>query len=52
MKKHFFKMKDIINFYREGDDFGCFSNFSKHEIKLEDSKKHFKNKKKRNLANK
>jgi predicted NAD-dependent protein-ADP-ribosyltransferase YbiA (DUF1768 family) len=33
------KMKDVINFYREGDDYGCFSNFSKHAINLEDSKK-------------
>eukprot|EP01116_Phalansterium_solitarium_P018856 TRINITY_DN5121_c0_g1_i2.p1 TRINITY_DN5121_c0_g1~~TRINITY_DN5121_c0_g1_i2.p1 ORF type:complete len:159 (+),score=36.25 TRINITY_DN5121_c0_g1_i2:93-569(+) len=28
-------MKDCVKFYREGDDFGCFSNFSRHPIELD-----------------
>lgn len=30
-----FNMKTIINFYREGDEYGYFSNFSKHPITID-----------------
>jgi ribA/ribD-fused uncharacterized protein len=28
-------MQQVINFYREGDEYGCFSNFSPHPILLD-----------------
>eukprot|EP01080_Neovahlkampfia_damariscottae_P003825 gene3825-6986_t len=30
------KRRNVINFYRQNDEYGCFSNFSEHEIKLEE----------------
>ncbi len=28
-------MKDVIKFYREGDEYGYFSNFSKHPVTID-----------------